>query len=98
MHDKALQESRYVVADKEPCDWCKGNMQKGIVLIEATGGSGDTARPLGGYAVLTVKGVKRFLREPVLEAVLKKRMAFLDSVTWDTLGLRGIEKAEESTT
>ena len=98
MHDKALQENRHVVVDQEPCEWCKRNMQKGIVLVEATGGSGEATRPTGCYAVLTVEAVKRFLQEPVLDAVLKKRIAFLDSSTWNMIALRGIEKAEEPTT
>lgn len=79
---------RHMVLDKVPCSWCKENMKRGIVLIEATGKSDDDCRPTGAYAVVTEGAARRIFTEPALTNVLQKRLAFVDRQTWKATGLK----------
>jgi len=78
---------RRMVISREPCDWCRENMRKGIVLVEAVDGPGDPS-PTGAYIVMKEDAVRRMLKEPLLSVVLKARLAFVDARTWTDTGLR----------
>lgn len=77
-----------MIINKEPCEWCKGNMRRGIVLIEATGRTSDDCQPTGQYVVLTEDAARRMFIEPMLTQVLRTRIAFVDPATWAATGLR----------
>lgn len=85
---------RRAVFDYEPCDTCKAQMEQGITLIEASdrdNGNAEIQRgvfPTGRWAVITEEAARRLLQpESMVEAVLKHRKAFLDSESWQKLGL-----------
>jgi len=88
---------RHMVIDRQPCDWCRENMRKGIVFIEATGTSEGDCRPTGAYAVLTEEATKRFVTEPLLTTILQKRLTFVDPETWTRVGLRDAVERQEQT-
>ena len=79
---------RHMVVNKVPCDWCKGNMKRGIVLVEATGKTEADCRPTGSYVVLKEEVARRMFIEPMLTQVLRTRIAFVDPATWAATGLR----------
>jgi len=80
-----------VCLDQEPCDECKKHMETGIILISADEKkSDDLQNPYrtGGWVVVKEAAVRRFMKPgEALDAVLKKRMAFVTDETWDALGL-----------
>jgi hypothetical protein len=82
--------------NSEPCAECKKHMGMGIILISVDEPkSTDMKNPwrTGGWAVVSEAFIKRVLNPPELvEAVLKRRMAFMPDEVWDMLGLpRGEE-------
>lgn len=80
---------RHVVLDKEPCDKCKEYMKEGVILIEVRDGEhGDRPYRMGGYAVVRDDWIKRAIQPAELCAdILKKRVTFIETSTWDMIGL-----------
>ena len=83
---------RAAVLNQEPCDKCKGLMDQGIILIsvdeEKTGEDTNNPYRTGGWVVVKEEAIVRaFSDTPVLEYILKKRVAFLTDEAWDRLGL-----------
>lgn len=79
------------VWDMDPCDACRGYMEKGIILI-----SMDPARsrkdPLepyrtGAFCVVTDEAFTRIFQGNIVDRVLKCRWAYVDDETWSTVGL-----------
>ena len=85
--NREVQDSKYLVVDKKPCEWCRENMTKGIVLVEASKDSTGEIVIRGGYAVVAEKFIRRMLTEAVVEGMLKHRLAFIESDAWVRLGL-----------
>jgi len=85
--NREVQDSKYLVVDKKPCEWCRENMAKGIVLVETSKDSTGEIVIRGGYAVVTEKFIRRTLNEAVVEGMLKHRLAFIESDAWVRLGL-----------
>ena len=93
--DRRLKKSlpREAVYDNEPCDDCKGLMEKGVIFISVKDGEkGGNPYRTGGWWVIKEEAVRRMLKGKLLENVLKKRICFIDDSTCDKIGL---EKAKE---
>lgn len=72
------------------CDTCKEWMKQGIILISARDGETDEKNPYrtGGWIVLREEALHRFPMNPdLIEAICRKRVAFLEDAVWDGLGL-----------
>lgn len=84
---------RKVTVNKEPCDECKGHMDKGIVLIstrdpEKHGDDPQNPYRTGGWVVVTEDALRRWVSTPeTLEHILKTRVAFMPDEVWDAIGL-----------
>ena len=83
---------RKLTMDMEPCDKCKGYMEKGIILISVDEKlTEDMKNPYrtGGWCVVKEEAVRRWGLQPakLLEDILKKRVAFLPDDAWDFIGL-----------
>lgn len=80
-----------VVLDKEPCDTCKGYMEKGVILIsvdEARSDDMENPYRTGEWCVMSVDYIERVFQPPELvEQVLAKRMAWVPDDAWEMLGL-----------
>ena len=85
---KEVQDTWFIVTNKHPCAWCKDNMVKGIVCIEAN----ETLtgpQPTGAYAVLKVEAVERMPLDPAMKnKLLHKRLGYFEPKVWTMLGLR----------
>lgn len=85
---KDVQDTRFIVMNKTPCDWCKDNMTKGIVCVEAK----DTfagPQPTGAYAVIKVEAVERMPFDTAMKnKLLQKRLGFFEPELWTLMGLR----------
>ena len=90
---------RRIVIDREPCDECKGYMEKGVILISVDEKlSDDKTNPwrTGGWCVVKDDFIERVVSDGALkDSILKKRVAFLPDDAWDHLGLPRGEKAKE---
>ena len=75
----------------EPCDTCKGYMEKGILLISVDEAkSSDRQNPwcTGGWVVVTEEAVRRMVKpDELADTICKRRMAFVPDEAWDMLGL-----------
>jgi hypothetical protein len=73
---------------REPCEKCRGYMAQGVILISVRNGSPDRENPerTGRFFVVKEEAVRRFLREPALARVLKRRIAFMEDATLNALG------------
>ena len=97
-----MEAPRNAVWDMRPCDECKGFMAKGIILMSVDESkSADHKNPYrsGGWCVVKEDMVKRVLGKDkqLLEATLRKRIAFITDEAWDKIGLpRGEIKDEQS--
>ncbi len=106
MHRPGMGEfDQYIVASREPCEWCKGNMKLGIILVEASereiGPCEYGPVPTGAYVVLKVEAWERMpINEPLKTQVLKTRLGMIEPEAWTQLGLREACKvgAEHDTT
>lgn len=83
------QAPHRVCINKEPCDKCKDYMKQGVILIEVRDGeSGDDPYRMGGYAVVSQQFIERVISTPELaQAMLKQRVAYIETSTWDMLGI-----------
>ena len=93
---------RNAVWDRQPCDECKGWMEKGIILISVDESkTEDNKNPYksGGWCVVKEDMIKRMLEgsQELLEDILRKRVAYLPDGVWDKIGLpRGDMKDGQS--
>lgn len=82
---------RAAAFDREPCDECKGYMEKGVLFISTRNGDAQSDNPYrtGGWCVIRDEDVKRMGIEPpqLLARILQQRVCFLTDDTWDTIGL-----------
>lgn len=78
---------RHMIVDDEPCDTCKGNMAKGVTLIEATPTDGKPTRT-GRWVVIDEASVSKLFRpDDVVADLLAKRAAYVTPDMWVKLGL-----------
>jgi hypothetical protein len=92
-----VEAPRDAVWDHTPCDQCQQYMREGIIVISVRDGeSGDNPYRTGGWCVLTEAAVRRLIQPASLvDAIVKKRVAFVPDQVWDLLGLpRGVQKGE----
>ena len=88
-----------MVWNDRPCAECENFMRVGVIFISVKDGeSGDNPYRTGGWVVISLAGVRRLVTTPkVREAILKKRVAFVEDETWDKIGLpRGEMKDGQS--
>jgi hypothetical protein len=83
---------RRVCLGKEPCDECKKLMELGVIFIsvDEKKSKGDMQNPwrTGGWCVVKEEAVRRMFEDgPILDSVLKYRMAFIEDEAWDKIGL-----------
>lgn len=85
------QAPHQAVFDMEPCETCKGHMERGIILISVSEKlTKDRKNPYrtGGWVVLKEEALRRMIKAPeVLEDILKRRVAFVPDEVWDKIGL-----------
>jgi len=93
--DKRMKDSlpKNAVYDKEPCDKCKEIMKQGIIFIGVKDNEGEKnpENPYRTGHIIGVKedAVKKFMAEPMLSEVLKKRICFTEEKVLKQLGLIG---------
>ena len=78
------------VWNREPCDQCKGYMEKGIILISMDENlTEDFLNPYrsGGWCVIKEEAIKRMIVGDSANQVLKERFAFVPDDVWDQFGL-----------
>jgi len=88
------QAPREAVFDHEPCDTCKGHMEKGIILISVRNEDEGNENPYrtGGWVVITDEAIERMIEpEDVRQSILTRRIAFVPDAAWEMLGLPGKE-------
>lgn len=91
--DFDAEAPRNMVWDREPCEECKGWMEKGILFIsvDEAKSKGDLKNPYrtGGWAVVKDEAVERMGIQPpeLLAQILKRRTCFLPDEVWNMLGL-----------
>ncbi len=73
----------------EPCDTCKGYMEKGIIMISVKDGSeGNNPHRTGGWIVVKRGLINRLPIEDKLKSeIMKRGMVFLPDEVWDYLSL-----------
>ena len=78
-----------MVYARTPCPECAKWMKQGIIFIECKDGeSGDNPTRSGGWCVITEDTVKRLMHpDKTLDDILKRRICFVETSTWDMLGL-----------
>lgn len=106
--DKSLRKSlpRFVgVVDMEPCNECKGWMEKGVVIISISDNTTDeemknnppTPYRTGGWTVLKDEAIEKMpIPKEMKEWALKHRFLYLTDAVWDHFGIpRGDQNGEE---
>ncbi len=86
---------RYAVWNMDPCDKCKEYMKQGIICISVLTGS-DEKNPYrtGGWVVVKEDVMRKIIQpEDTLNAVMEKRVCFIDDQTWDMIGLPRVATA-----
>lgn len=82
---------RQIYLNKEPCDKCKGWMDKGVLLISVNEKlSDDMENPYrsGGWCVVSEDCIRRmFIPKERADDVLERRAAFVSDEAWDKVGL-----------
>lgn len=83
---------RRACVSREPCAECQKLMELGIILIsvDEKKSDGDMQNPYrtGGWCVVKEEAVRRMFDDgPILDSVLKYRMAFIEDEAWDKIGL-----------
>jgi len=82
---------RNAVFDKVPCDKCQDYMRQGIILISVNEKlSEDLENPYrtGGFAVVKESAIREMVKpSELMEAICKKRVAFIGDDAWHNLGL-----------
>lgn len=83
------------------CQTCQDMMKQGIVFVDVRGSS-DAAgtAPLvrtGRFAVIREDAVRRFMKDPLLQDVLKARVCQVPEDVWESLGLDDLMPEEEKT-
>ena len=85
-----------MVLDIEPCDGCKVNMAKGVVLIHVTKDPIQEgipeiaygAHPTGDWVVMTEDAIERIISPPEkAKEITTAGKALLETETWKALGL-----------
>ena len=100
--DQDIEAPRAAVWDQQPCDRCREHMKQGIILISVRDTDIGTSNPYrtGGWAVVKEEAIRRMFGQveegkPLLETMLKWRVAFVPDEAWDLLELpRGEGKPE----
>lgn len=78
------------VWDMEPCDECRGHMQKGILLMSFDPTRTEDQRNpyrTGGWIVIKEEAFTRIFDGDAAAHALKLRWTFMDDETWDAVGL-----------
>lgn len=83
--------SKYTVLDLEPCDECKADMRRGIVLVEIEKGDPAKMRDIhrtGNVAVVEESEVENLTDDAsIVSRVRETRFAFVPEDAWERLGL-----------
>jgi hypothetical protein len=85
----------HMVLSYDPCDACKEQFAKGILLVEVTSTPNKRGQPAidgshyptGRIAVITEEALSRIFHEKFVHSVMKFRKALLSPETWAELGL-----------
>jgi len=79
------------VINDEPCQECKGFMEKGIILVSVKDEEEDRNEKnpfrTGKMCVITEEAIKRILQGDLLNSILKTRFSFILDEAWKKLGL-----------
>lgn len=91
-HDE--QAPREVVTNMEPCDECAGLMRRGVILISVDPAlTEDKNNPWrsGGWCVVRDEALERWktagMDKEVVDAMLEKRVGFIEDEAWERIGL-----------
>jgi hypothetical protein len=77
-----------IEGDVEPCAECK---KKGIAIVEM---APDTRKPTGKRWLVTRDYIKRTVKQPLQDQILKKGIAFIDPETAESVGLHAALEQE----
>jgi len=85
------QAPHKAVWTRDPCSKCQGYMNQGVILIEVdekkTVDHSDPYR-VGGFAVVRDEAIEKIFDPPELvKDILRKRIAFITTETWNLVGL-----------
>ena len=91
--DIEAPRTMWIPGDYDPCDSCKDNFEKGIVLFEAEKEPVINenqppfygAYPTGRYMVIKEEAFKRIFNEDIYEQVNKVKRCFIDRETAEAL-------------
>lgn len=87
------------VWNMEPCPKCAEFMNMGVILIGVDKDrSSDPKNPYrdGNWCVVAADAIGRIIKSPMADEVLRRRVAFIDSETWQAFGLPKAGKAGAS--
>lgn len=101
--NKGKEAPHRICPGYDPCDECKKNWDRGILLIEATNDPQDDDRreiqsgvyPTGSWAVMTEDAVRRLFGGDSLKSAIEHRKLFIDIKAWDVLGLDNAPQGEQ---
>lgn len=83
--------------DSEPCDECKGHMEKGVILIsmdERKTTDQNNPHRTGGWAVVTDSVIRQSVTPRSLaNDIIARRMAFVTDQAWAAQGLPPVGSA-----
>jgi hypothetical protein len=86
-----VEAPKGVVWDKEPCQECDGYMQRGIILISVRDNPTDSDREnphrTGGWCVVREEFISNNIDAETAEAILQKRVCFIEDKVWRVVGL-----------
>jgi hypothetical protein len=83
-------EAPHKMLDHTPCDECQDYMSQGVILISVDESkTTDPKSPYrsGGWVVVREEAATRMFKSPMLEDVLRMRVAYITDDAWDQLGL-----------
>jgi len=76
------------VWDMEPCEECKGWVEKGVILVSVKDREvGDNPYRTGGWVVLKDEAVERMFQGEAKDDLLRKRFGYVEDKVWDLVGL-----------
>lgn len=80
---------RHVVTSRAPCPACTKHLKAGVAFIQVRDGEqGADPYRTGPVSILKDEAVRRLLPPgPLLDAVLKSRLTYIEQATWHAIGL-----------
>ncbi len=101
--NKGKEAAHRTCVGYDPCDTCKKNWERGVVVIEATDDQPDDDRPeiqsglypTGSWAVMTKDAVLRLFDGDSGESAIRHGKAYINKEAWDQLGLDDEPQGEQ---